>query len=199
MLSREECLAYLKSAVENPPAVPPLREWVTSNLPALSASFDRRDFLALKYRGLVGAYTVLERLGLIEHRDRIFDPLDFGQTHCDYCGADLFWALPGQTSRNEIRRFAKQIKNDQIAADGWIHPGVYCRNGCINRLFHFSNQGLWDKLESERKLRESASITVESTAETLSNFKIYLDRNIRRTAPRDSAPPGCEYIELEPV
>ncbi|QDV30841.1 hypothetical protein Spb1_27760 [Planctopirus ephydatiae] len=138
MLTRDECLIYLENAVKKPPAVPPLREWVNSNLGSLSSAFDRRDFLTIKYRGLIGAYTVLERLGLIEHRDRTFDPLDFNQTHCDYCGGELFWALPGRTTRAEIVAYAELIGDEQLKADQWIHPGVYCANGCTFRMFNIA-------------------------------------------------------------
>jgi len=122
----------------------------------------------------------------------------FKQKNCLDCGAALFWALPGQVSRDDIVEFAKLIGNAQIAADGWIHPGVYCPNGCTTRLFNFGNQDFKDRLESNRKARETASIIVGSSSERLSNFKIYLDRNIRRTALRDTAPQHSEYMELEP-
>lgn len=197
LLARDDCLAFMQNAILNPPSSPPLSEWIAANHQSLEQVFDRADFLRLKHRGMAGVIFVLERFGRLDDSDTS-DSLSFDEQNCRYCGADLFWALPGQTSRDEIIRFAKLLGNDRIAADGWIHPGVYCRNGCTTRLFNFGNRGLWDKLESDRKSRETASITVESNSEPLSNFKIHLDRYIRRTAPRDTAPPRSEYIELEP-
>ncbi len=196
MQTRDDCLAFMQNAILNPPSSPALSKWIAANQTLLEHAFERADFLRLKHRGLAGAIVVLERFGRIDAD--LARTVDFDEQYCLYCGAELFWALPGETSRDDIIRFAKLIGNDQIAADGWIHPGVYCQNGCTTRLFNFGNQELWDKLEADRKSRETAAIIVESLSEPLSNYKIYLDRNIRRTAPRDTAPPRSEYIELEP-
>ncbi|NQT36805.1 MAG: hypothetical protein HQ581_04915 [Planctomycetes bacterium] len=81
------------------------------------------------------------------------------------------------------------------------HPGRYCAGGCGGEFFNFGNDELWAKLEADRQQRETASIVVQTTAPRktrLADYKIYLDRNIRRTAPGDTAPPNSEYIELEP-
>lgn len=56
---------------------------------------------------------------------------------CPKCGAPLFHAVPGLTTVEDIREFAAGSKlpdKGQIAADGWIHPGVYCPNGCYEVL-----------------------------------------------------------------
>ncbi len=56
---------------------------------------------------------------------------------CPKCGATLFHAVPGMTTIEDIREFAAGSKlrdRDQIAADGWIHPGRYCPNGCYEVL-----------------------------------------------------------------
>lgn len=56
-------------------------------------------------------------------------------------------------------------------------------------------------MERDRAARETASILVRlatPTPTTLESIKLYLDRNVRRTAPRDEAPPNAEYIEMEP-
>jgi hypothetical protein len=52
---------------------------------------------------------------------------------CPKCGAILFHARPGLTTKEDIREFAANSKlrdKEQIIADGWIHPGTYCPNGC---------------------------------------------------------------------
>ncbi len=53
--------------------------------------------------------------------------------HCPKCGTALFYVAPGVTSKEDIQEFAAHSKlrdKEQIMADGWIHPGAYCPNGC---------------------------------------------------------------------
>ena len=57
---------------------------------------------------------------------------------CPECGATLFHARPGLTTKEDIREFAARSKlpdKEQIMADGWIHPGAYCPNDCFEVLF----------------------------------------------------------------
>ncbi len=57
---------------------------------------------------------------------------------CPECGAVLFHAQPGITTKEDICEFAARSKlpdKEQIMADGWIHPGAYCPNGCFEVLF----------------------------------------------------------------
>jgi len=49
---------------------------------------------------------------------------------CAKCGATLFFAIPGLTTGEGIAEFARQCGDSQVASDRWIHPGVYCPNGC---------------------------------------------------------------------
>lgn len=61
-------------------------------------------------------------------------------SRCPKCGAALFFAVPGVTTKDEIREFALHSKlpdKDQIAKDGWIHPGAYCSNGCYEVYYTF--------------------------------------------------------------
>jgi hypothetical protein len=61
------------------------------------------------------------------------DKLSLDKRTCRNCGATLFYVVPGKTSEEEIVAFAKTAKlpnASQIEADKWIHPGVYCPNGC---------------------------------------------------------------------
>ena len=56
---------------------------------------------------------------------------------CPDCGATLFHARPGITTKEDIRDLAAQSKlpdKEEIMADGWIHPGAYCPNGCFEVL-----------------------------------------------------------------
>jgi hypothetical protein len=81
------------------------------------------------------------------------------------------------------------------------HPGRFCLGGCFAQMFNIDSRDFWEKLERDRAARETASILVRlatPNTNTLEAIKLYLDRNVRRTAPRDVAPPNCEYIEMEP-
>ncbi len=59
---------------------------------------------------------------------------------CPKCGATLFHAVPGLTTIEDIRDFAAASKlrdKEQIIADGWIHPGMYCPNGDYEMLMTY--------------------------------------------------------------
>lgn len=140
LLTRDECLAFLKDAIENPPSTPSIHVWIAANLDSLESTFDRRDFLKFKHRGLIGARDVLERLNVIETTDISNDPIDFDEKHCRHCGGDLFWALAGKTTKEEIVGYANLIGSEEIANDEWIHPGVYCSNGCTFRMFNIAKR-----------------------------------------------------------
>ena len=61
------------------------------------------------------------------------DPRCPGKFLCPQCGALLFNAVPGVTTREEIIEFVSSTRifgDNPDAADGWIHPGLYCPNGC---------------------------------------------------------------------
>lgn len=125
---------------------------------------------------------------------------------CPVCGSSMIYWLPDDISVAEVNnkiRGATTIRQGGIDTKMPLHPGRYCQAGCIGQLFNFGNDALWERLEAERQQRETASIIVrpESPRDTpLKDFKIYLDRYIRGTTPRDrnAAPKHCEYIELEP-
>lgn len=58
---------------------------------------------------------------------------------CPKCGEILFGASPGETTQEQIREFARKSnlpEKDEIERDGWIHPGVYCPNGCVSIMTH---------------------------------------------------------------
>lgn len=62
-------------------------------------------------------------------------------TRCPTCGGKIFVALPGRTTKAQIIAFASHAKicqGSSIAEDGWIHPGRYCPNGCIQELWEIA-------------------------------------------------------------
>lgn len=65
---------------------------------------------------------------------------------CSVCGSTMFVAMPGQTTSEDIAAFASQMVQkktrktnigwEEIAREKWIHPGVYCPNGCSYIMFN---------------------------------------------------------------
>jgi hypothetical protein len=126
---------------------------------------------------------------------------------CPTCGSPMIYWLPDDISLadvpNKIRAATTIPRQAGLDTNTPLHPGRYCPTGCVGQLFNFGNRALSEQLETERRTRETASLVVcpKSHKETpLKDFKIYLDRYIRATAPRDrdTAPKHCVYIELEP-
>jgi hypothetical protein len=126
---------------------------------------------------------------------------------CPSCGAALIYWLPDDISiadvPNKIKAATTLPPQNGIDTHAPMHPGRYCESGCVAQMFNFGNDDLWDRLESQRKERETASLIVRPSSHNdtpLRDFKIFVDRYIRATAPRDrdTAPKHCVYLELEP-
>ena len=118
----------------------------------------------------------------------------------------IYW-LPDDISIADVPKKIKAAttmpRQQGIDTNNPLHPGRYCQSGCIGQLFNFGNDALWEQLETERRERETASLVVRPVSHKntpLKDFKIYLDRYILTTAPRDreTAPKHCVYFELEP-
>lgn len=59
---------------------------------------------------------------------------------CSRCGGRPFHAVPQQTTPEEITAFAQSATfpgAEEVAKDGWIHPGVFCPQGCNRVLFNY--------------------------------------------------------------
>jgi hypothetical protein len=126
---------------------------------------------------------------------------------CPTCGSAMIYWLPDDISIADVPKKIKAAttmpRQQGIDTNNPLHPGRYCQSGCIGQLFNFGNDALWEQLETERRERETASLVVRPVSHKntpLKDFKIYLDRYIRTTAPRDreTAPKHCVYFELEP-
>jgi hypothetical protein len=71
----------------------------------------------------------------------MFDFQQMGMTadgkFCAQCGQPIFAPRPGVTTPDEIRAFARtsaKYRGTSAERDGWIHPGYYCPNGCVEAL-----------------------------------------------------------------
>ena len=86
---------------------------------------------------------VLFAVGCVHPRPATTNEREMSISHCPKCGAELFFAIPGTTTKEQIRAFALHSKlpnKEDIARDGWIHPGAYCPNGCYEVLMTFDKR-----------------------------------------------------------
>jgi hypothetical protein len=63
--------------------------------------------------------------------------IDIKGKTCLTCGSGLFSVVTGETTREDIVEFARNSKawrENPDALDGWMHPGLYCPNGCVSVL-----------------------------------------------------------------
>lgn len=71
--------------------------------------------------------------------------------HCPRCGETLFRAMPGETTRDEIATFiatSKICEGMPKEDPPWIHPGLYCPNGCVQQLWNLAQTGDNKRMES---------------------------------------------------
>ena len=140
----DECLAYFQALVDDPKSVQTWQEWWSENCDLVKSLFPRDQYLKLKFRRIVAVRQILIERGLLEDdgSDALYPQM--GDTHCNVCGTELFWALPGKTTPDEISAYAELIGNEQLKTDRWIHPGVYCPNNCTCVLFNIApNRDDW--------------------------------------------------------
>ena len=129
--------------ISNPRDAEAWPEWWARNEDVVRSLFSREQYLKLKYRKLYAARQILADRGMIDERQFDYSYPNFGDTHCRTCGHALFWAIPKQTTRADIVAYAKLIGSAEIERDGWIHPGVYCPNGCTFVMHNYGNSINW--------------------------------------------------------
>ena len=139
----DECLEYFKAVISNPRNAEAWPDWWTRNEDVVRSLFSREHYLKLKFRKLDAARQILVDRGLIDEHELDYHSPNFGDTHCRTCGHELFWAIPKQTTRAEIVEYAKHIGSTEIERDGWIHPGVYCPNGCTCVMHNYGSPINW--------------------------------------------------------
>ena len=60
-----------------------------------------------------------------------------GATECPRCGSPVLHAVPGRTTVEEIRAFARLAGWEEVERDGWVHPGSYCPRGCFGVMAEY--------------------------------------------------------------
>jgi hypothetical protein len=123
---------------------------------------------------------------------------------CPTCGARLFKAVPGETTEEEIVEFARHSQlpgADCIAEERWIHPGIYCPNGCTQILLNYVKDDLWDRMEEKFEQTHTCFVTIlsdETAPGSVDRYSIYIDGNIAGTRRQDTRPSNGEFVKLEP-
>jgi hypothetical protein len=132
----EECLRYFQQAIERPGSVPVWAAWWRANEELVRRSFDRPDFLRLKFRKLEAARAILERVGQPARPIHPDSPLAW--SYCRICGEPLMRFVPGEEVRREdVVAFGVKAGIEQCQQGYWLHPGVYCPNRCTWVMVEF--------------------------------------------------------------
>lgn len=62
-MTLDDCLDYFHKIVMGMPDTPLWEEWYPANLETIEQVFSLHDYVRLKYRGVLGAKQILQRLG----------------------------------------------------------------------------------------------------------------------------------------
>lgn len=148
-LTLDECLEYFKAVLSDPRSAEAWPKWWSRNEDLVRSLFSREHYLKLKFRKLDAARQILVDHGLIDEHELAYHYPSFAETHCRTCGHELFWAIPKQTTRAQIVAYAKLIGSTEIERDGWIHPGVYCPNGCTLVMYNYGSPVNWKQTNKD--------------------------------------------------
>lgn len=138
-------LEFLKAFVEGRVSYIDWRNWLGVHANELQEDYGRTVFLRLKqkHRSYRQVRLILDEAAIDYDRSKenLLDG-DEGtlSDFCEICGSKLFRAIPGQTTKEEIKTFARNSKIKdaiEVEREGWIHPGIYCPNGCTMVLINF--------------------------------------------------------------
>ena len=80
----------------------------------------------------------------------VMDKLQRGEpAFCDVCHQPLFEAEPGVTTKEQIRKFVENsvYRSKRDEENDWIHPGIYCPNGCFAVMIQYDDEPLQDRGE----------------------------------------------------
>jgi hypothetical protein len=145
----DECLKYFWAVIKEPDSVETWSEWWSRNAELVRTVFPRDQYLRIKFRKLAAVRQILAERGLLNHSEIEYRSPEMGETRCHFCDRELFWAIPGQTTPEQIVAFAESIGREDLKRDSWIHPGVYCPNGCVSVLHHYLRPSLWKEFNRE--------------------------------------------------
>jgi hypothetical protein len=102
--------------------------WWQENARLIKENERRVHYLKIKHDWREGACQILDRHDISY---RLNESVNWNR--CKECGEPLFHAMPGETTEEQIREFARHSNlpdKAEIERDGWLHPGIICPNGC---------------------------------------------------------------------
>lgn len=88
--------------------------------------------------------------------------------NCPKCNSLLFAAVPFKTTRQAIVEFARcssLLEKESVIQRRWIHPGLYCPNGCYRELWEYGSA-----LMPELTLDEAMRVIHDYSTKYLSDF-----------------------------
>ncbi len=91
-----------------------------------------------------------------------------GLQNCPKCNSPLFAAIPFETTRQAIVEFAQHssmLEREVVIRGQWIHPGLYCPNGCYRELWDYGSA-----LMPQLTLSEEMRVSQEYATKYLSDF-----------------------------
>jgi hypothetical protein len=121
-------LNILKAFVEGQKDLREWPAWWQENAQLIEEIEGRTSYLKIKLEWQEGAFQILEHHGMSYRVDEAVN-----WDRCKICGEPLFQVKLHETTRDQIREFARKSNlpnKEQIEQNESIHPGIYCPNGC---------------------------------------------------------------------
>jgi hypothetical protein len=128
---RERLLEEMRGFADSTRPVSEMDDWWKARAAAVENVLGRFAFLSITKRKFFGLKQVLSREGVL---------FSEAPGYCKECGEKMFVSDPRSTTPEQIVSFAETYQSasaSQIARTGWIHPGMYCKNGCMIVLWNF--------------------------------------------------------------
>jgi len=125
---KPDYLDMLKDFVEGKKSLKDWPAWWQENELIIEETEGRTRYLKIKLYWQEGACQILDHYGISYKSDETIN-----WSRCKECGEPLFSVMPHKTTKEQIRKFARSSNlpnKEEIEKDEWMHPGVYCSNGC---------------------------------------------------------------------
>ena len=128
-------LKTLRAFVEGEKDLGEWPTWWKENAHLIEENEGRTRYLKIKLEWREGTCQILEHHNISYKLNN-----SINWSRCKECGQLLFHAERHQTTKDQIRKFARNSNlpdKDGIEREGWIHPGTYCPNGCTEILISY--------------------------------------------------------------
>ena len=132
-------LSSLKAFVEGERDLREWPAWWQENAHRIEENEGRTRYLKIKLEWQEGACQILD---IHDVAYKLNETINWDR--CKKCGEPLFHARPLQTTKEQIKEFARNsnlLDKESIEREGWIHPGTFCPNGCTELLISYTRNG----------------------------------------------------------